>query len=224
MNKYDNYYYEYNDAIRAEDVLVENEKILWKGKPNRTAFMINSALSPLTVFAILWLLVDGAFIWAIIASGEIKDVLFFIIPFFAIHLMPVWIWLGNILTAGKRWKNTEYAITDKRILIKTGFWGIDFKTIYYKDIKNVNLRKGIIDSSLGVGDLYFEVTLPYYIGNTGNTANSNYVMFDLENPYELYTKIQKTVLDIQTDIEFPNAYRPTENPGYTTNYKGPFEE
>ena len=64
----------------------------------------------------------------------------------------------------------------------------------------------------------------YYIGNTGNTANSNYVMFDLENPYELYTKIQKTVLDIQTDIEFPNAYRPTENPGYTTNYKGPFEE
>lgn len=45
-------------------------------------------------------------------------------------------------------------------------------------------------------------------------------ILDVENPYEIYGKLQNIVLDIQTDIEFPNAYRPDENPGYNTKYKG----
>ena len=43
---------------------------------------------------------------------------------------------------------------------------------------------------------------------------------DVENAYDIYSKIQKIVLDIQTDIEYPNALRPDENPGYNTKYNG----
>ena len=32
-------------------------------------------------------------------------------------------------------------------------------------------------------------------------------------------KIQKIVMDIQTDTEYPNALRPSDNPGYNTSYK-----
>ena len=46
------------------------------------------------------------------------------------------------------------------------------------------------------------------------------IILDIENPYEIYPKLQKIVLDIQADIEFPNAYRPSENPGYNTEYRG----
>ena len=43
---------------------------------------------------------------------------------------------------------------------------------------------------------------------------------DVDNSKEVYLKIQKIVMDIQTDIEYPNALRPEENPGYKTKYKG----
>lgn len=133
--------------------------------------------------------------------------LWFIIPFFALHLMPVWIWLSNVLTAKKNWENTEYYVTDKRIIIESGFIGMNYQTIYYKDIKNVYLRIGVIDKLLKVGDIYFDIN-----------QNRTQFFLDLENPYELYTKLQKIVLDIQTDIEFPNNLRPNENNGYNTKY------
>ena len=115
--------------------------------------------------------------------------------------------LSNVFTAKKNWENTEYYVTDKRIIIESGFIGMNYQTIYYKDIKNVYLRVGIIDKFLKVGDIYFDIN-----------QNRTQFFLDLENPYELYTKLQKIVLDIQTDIEFPNNLRPNENNGYNTKY------
>ena len=60
----------------------------------------------------------------------------------------------------------------------------------------------------------------YNIHSNKNGMNINAAILDIENPMDIYPRIQKIVMDIQTDIEFPNAYRPTENPGYNTEYKG----
>ena len=43
---------------------------------------------------------------------------------------------------------------------------------------------------------------------------SDMAFYDIEDCYEVYKKIQKIIVDIQTDIEHPNALRPEENPGY----------
>lgn len=195
-----------NNRLSIESILVDNEEIIWRGKPKKKAFVINKSLT-MFPFALIWLLFDGTFIGVMIASGEAKEMLWFIIPFFALHLMPVWIWLGNVLTASKKWANTEYAVTDKRIIITSGFIGSDYKTLYYKDIENVHLKIGVIDKLLSVGDIYFDTN------DKGLTA-----FLDIENVYELYPKFQKIVLDIQTDIEFPNNLRPNENNGYNTKY------
>ena len=194
------------EKINVNDVLVNGESIIWSGKPKKSAYIINKFFTMLP-FAIIWLMFDSIFIISFIASGSFMEMLWFIISFFALHLMPVWIWLSNVLTAKKNWKNTEYYVTDKRIIIESGFIGMNYQTIYYKDIKNVYLRIGVIDRLLKVGDIYFDI-------------NQNRAQFflDLENPYELYTKLQKIVLDIQTDIEFPNNLRPNENNGYNTKY------
>ena len=192
--------------INVNDVLVNGESIIWSGKPKKSAYIINKFFTMLP-FAIIWLMFDSIFIISFIASGSFMEMLWFIISFFALHLMPVWIWLSNVLTAKKNWKNTEYYVTDKRIIIESGFIGINYQTIYYKDIKNVYLRIGVIDKLLKVGDIYFDIN-----------QNRTQFFLDLENPYELYTKLQKIVLDIQTDIEFPNNLRPNENNGYNTKY------
>ena len=195
--------------------LAEGEQELWSAKPKKSAFIINNIVRMMPV-ALIWLLFDSFIIYVFISSGAIKEMVLPIILFFAFHLLPVWIWLGNIITASKKWKNTKYYVTDKRIIVQTGIISASYDTIYYKDIKNVSLKVGIIDKLLKVGDIYIDT------GSILTSSSKNVMMtiLDVENPYEIYGKLQKIVLDIQTDIEFPNAYRPNENPGYNTKYKG----
>lgn len=195
-----------------KNILVAGEKIIWSGKPKKSAFVIYKIFTMLPI-AIIWGAFDG-FIISMMFE-EIEDFPLFgivgLLAFFALHLMPVWIWLSNVLTANKKWKNTEYMITDKRIILASGFIGMNYQSIYYKDIENIDLRINAIDKLLKVGDIYF------------STVKDEKVAFlDIEDSYEVYSKMQKTVLDIQTDIEFPNNYRPKTNDGYNTKYNNKF--
>lgn len=119
--------------------------------------------------------------------------------------MPVWIWLSNVISASAQHKNIEYAFTNKRIIIRSGLI-IDIKNIYYIDIQSVNLRVGLIDRMLKVGDIYIKSKL--------ETA----VLWDIPNPYIITNKLQKVVNDIKTDMNYPNALRPAENTGFNTIY------
>lgn len=196
----------YSSELNLKDVILEDENIIWEGKPKKSAFVINKCLIMFPL-AMLWLAFDSAFIYGFTQTEDMPAIsIIFMIGFFALHLMPVWIWLGNVLTANKRWKNTRYVVTNKRILIQSGFVGIDFKTLYYKDIHNVKLSVGVIDKSLHVGDIHF-------ICDEGSDS-----FIDIEGVYELYPKLQKVVLDIQTDMEYPNNLRPEKNDGYKTKY------
>lgn len=190
-----------------EDIVEKNEQILWRGKPKKSAY-IWSAFFKMFPIALIWLLFDGFFIFMMFKTGAFVDVPPFLpvvlIGFFAFHLAPVWIWLGNILTANLQHKNIEYVFTNKRIIIKSGIIGIDFQNVYYSEIESVNLRVGLIDKILKVGDIYIK------------SKDGAKVLFDIADPYFITQKLQQIVIDIKTDVEFPNALRPEENPGYNT--------
>ena len=195
------------DLKNIEDVIGSDEQILWSGKPKKRAFLIN-AFTKMLPIALIWLLFDGAFIGLMIGTmDEIPaPVKIFMAVFFLFHLAPVWIWLSHVLTANRQHENLEYAFTQKRIIIKSGIIGIDFKNIYYSEIDSVNLRVGLVDRIEKVGDIYIK-----------SIGGAN-VLYDLENPYSLTEKLQKIVVDIKTDIQFPNNLRPAENDGYNTKY------
>lgn len=195
------------DLKNIEDVIGSDEQILWSGKPKKRAFLIN-AFTKMLPIALIWLLFDGAFIGLMIGTMDKipAPVKIFMVVFFLFHLMPVWIWLSNVLTANRQHENLEYAFTNKRIIIKSGIIGIDFKNIYYSEIDSVNLRVGLVDRIEKVGDIYIK-----------SIGGAN-VLYDLENPYSLTEKLQKIVVDIKTDIQFPNNLRPAENDGYSTKY------
>ncbi len=57
MNKYYVDMEYYTEGISGQ--LMENESILWEGRPLKKAFTINSAL-PMMPIALLWLCFDGA--------------------------------------------------------------------------------------------------------------------------------------------------------------------
>ncbi len=209
MKKIDENYFKMDDNIKQnqiEDILDEDESILLRIKPKKSAYILNSFISMLPI-AFIWLIFDGFFLTMIAISHAPAYVWAILVPFFALHLMPVWMWLSNIISANARHKNIEYVFTEKRIIIRSGVVGIDFKNIYYTDIKGVNLKVGLIDRMCKVGDIYIQAN------------DQSAVIQDIENPYFILSKIQKIVLDIKTDIIFPNNLRPNENSGFKTKYR-----
>ena len=222
MDKYNSTYYtSYGNYGELERMLMPDESIIWKGTPKKSAYVINASMK-MAPIAIIWLLFDGFFIVNFLgfgAGGLMGRMALFLIPFFALHLAPVWIWLFNMLTASKRWKNTEYAVTNKRILIRNGLVGYQYETIYYTDIANVSLRVGVIDKMLGVGDIYLATKV---VGVSGTKTTSPAIL-DIEEPQRVFSMVQGTVMNIQTDIHYPNAYRPENNPGYNTQYNPQYQ-
>lgn len=214
MKKIDENYFKIVDEMEKneiEDVLEENENILWREKPNKKAYLWSKVVNMFPV-VIFWLLIDSTIIIGMISSGAFSSMgvagTIGILAFFALHLAPVWIWLTGIITGLKEYKNIEYAFTEKRIIVRSGLIGVDFKNVYYTDIESVNLKVGFTDEIFKVGDVYIKA------------KNESVVLFDIKNPYEITSKLQKITLDIKTDIYYPNALRPEENPGYNTKYKG----
>ena len=191
-------------------MLSAGESVLWRGKPKKGAFIATKSLSMMPI-AIIWLIIDLSFMNAAFTGGQMLG---FMIPFFLLHLMPVWIWLGNVFTAGRRWKNTGYYVTNRRIIIQGGFLAVNETSLFYKDLQNAQLRIGLLDKVFHTGDIIFDNGII-----VNNKQNRRFVFEDLEDAQEVYRRVQKIILDMQTDMEFPNAYRPAENPGYNTQYR-----
>ncbi len=214
MNKYQNGYYNYNgEDMNIQSMLTEQETLLWMGRPKKNAFIINSA-TKMMPFALLWLAIDGGIIAMMFSGGmgQLGPMKFFLIGFFALHLLPVWIWIYNVVTAASKWKNTSYAVTDKRILIRTGLVGYEYMNIYYKEISDVHLHVGLIDKMLGVGDIVISCS---GFGNKGGSST----IVDIPDVVNVFNMLQRAISDIQADIEYPNVFRPENNPGYNTTYR-----
>ena len=179
-----------------ENSLSSDESLLWKGKPLRKSFILNSVLKYLP-FALIWLIFDTSFIVLLVLNvKEIPTiVIVFLAIFFLFHLIPVWLWIYSIISASKRQKIEEYAFTNKRILIKQGFIGSTIISIFYDSINSVNLKIGIIEKMCHVGDIYI-------LSN-----NQKVVLEDILDPTFITTKLQDIALTNKKDIYFPNNLR-----------------
>ncbi len=212
MAKIDENYFKLDDDMQAklvEDILEEDENVLLRLKPNKKAYIWSAILTMLPI-AIIWATIDVGMFIGIMSINPPAGVIWGLMAFFALHLIPVWIWLGGIIRAVLQIKNIEYAFTEKRIIVRSGIVGIDFKNLYYTDIEGVNLKVGALDKLFKVGDIYIQ------------SLKQSTVLKDVTQPYQLLSKLQKITLDIKTDIHYPNDLRPNENHGYNTKYKSEF--
>lgn len=194
----------------VEDILEKDEKILQRLKPNAKVIRLEAIFKGMPL-ALLWFSIDAIFIVTMFTTGAVEEapwMIAFMIGFFALHLLPVWLYIANLIKNLAGYKNIEYVFTDKRIIIRSGLVGIDFKSIYYTSLESVNLKVGLFDRLFKVGDIYLKA----------NTQTA--VLEDIENPYVYLSKLQKIALDIKSDIYYPNDLRPSENHGYQTEYKG----
>ena len=117
--------YELEEDLRPN--LSQGEKLIWTGKP-RTGIVFRSSDIYMIPFSLLW----GGFalFWetTVVASGALFFMLWGI-PFVLVGLYMI---IGRFFVDAKKRANTVYGITADRIIIKSG--------VFRRDIKSLNIR------------------------------------------------------------------------------------
>lgn len=191
----------------------DGEKIFYEGKPNKKCFVFESIFNPLLPFALIWAIFDFGLIGGVI-NTTFSSSLGFIIPFFIVHLMPVWIYLGGVLMTSRRYKNTYYIVTDTGVYISGGIINKTFNHKPFAELSHVDMHRGFFDQKFNVGDIVISSSNFTREGSSSLTISS---ISEYQEVYDIVKKLQK---DIYADTMYPNDKRPSENHGYNTEYKG----
>ncbi len=109
---------------------------------------------------------------------------------FSLHLIPVWSWISDIKSEYKIWLRTVYYITDKQIVIQTGIEKLEYISVPFKDILDVNISIGKYDRYFGVADIIFDIKADDFL-------NIQRAFLDITNANEAYTLLQNILSDLQ---------------------------
>ncbi|GEM_PF-132693 len=197
--------YEISDDLKR---MIGKENVVWNGKPKKSCFVLECIFNPALGFSIIWFLFDMIFMSAVLnATTSTSPGRYFVLIFISLHMMPVWMYLGGIISSIRKYRNTEYVVTDRGIYITGGFFAkrYDFKP--FTDLSHVNVNRGVLDQFLGVGDVISEC-------HHGHA----FKLIDLPDYLEVCNLIKQYQTDIYADTQFPNGFRPTINSGYQTSY------
>ena len=196
-----------NSQIRS--IIDRNEQVLWRGRPNKLCYVFESIFNPLLPFALIWFIFDFFFISVFLSiPGSFDETAFFIIPFFLIHLMPVWIYLYGVLTTWLRYKNTSFLVTDKGVYLSSGIFFYKETFLDYLEIEKVEIKRSFFDKHLGVGDVFFPTNEPAviingrvkeYQGERISDIPDFVAVFDLINEY-------KAKAEYNSSINYENSY------------------
>lgn len=193
------------DSVKDDD-----EEILWTGKPKFIPYTVTALGLGIGVF----IFVGVYYTMTKNISNEDGTTGNFSMWFVAI---PIVIFLFSFLNKIFSYSNTSYAFTNKRVMVRTGFIGTNFKIIDYDKITDIQVTVNFIERAFNVG------TIKFFSGRTESNDGIISKLYDqweaIVNPYEVFKQLKKVSVDIKTDFNYPNALRPDANPGYSTQYK-----
>ena len=183
------------DLSGLDKLLNVEEKVLWSGKPVRNAFILPGLISiPVGIiflgFAIFWM--------GTAASAGAPDEFSLFGSLFV--LIGIGIAFGPFLFQLLRYRNTEYMITDKRIITQTGAIGLDTRFVDFEKVQEVYVQIGVIDKLFGTGSLYamtagFSGFVPRggYGYGYGGFAGNRPSLAALKEPYEVQKLLQEAI-------------------------------
>lgn len=165
-------------------LLEAGEKVLWSGKPVKVPFMFPGLrIIPFGLFfmgfSIIWMWVASqapGFFW-------LFGLIFFFIGFAVSFGAPI-----RQLMA---YKNTEYMITNRRIITQTGAIGLETRFLDLDKIQEVYVQISFLDRMFGTGTL-FAVTAGYiYSDRYGASMRPSFAA--LKEPYEVQKILQEAI-------------------------------
>jgi membrane protein YdbS with pleckstrin-like domain len=193
------------DTVKNDD-----ENILWVGKPTFLPYLANALELGVgaAIFVVIYYLStrnikndDGT-------TGNFN---------YWFAAVPVVFFLWGFLQKLVSFRNTSYAYSDRRVMMRTGFIGTSFKSIDYDKISDIEVTVNFIERVFNVGSIRF------FSGRTQIDDGATTKLYDrweaIIKPYDVFKKVKQVSVDIKTDFNYPNALRPDTNPGYNTKYE-----
>lgn len=117
--------------------LATNEKLIWTGKP-RTGILIRNTDIFFIPFSIFW--AGFAIFWEMTALSSKDPFPFAIfgIPFVAVGF---YVTIGRFFIDAKKRANTIYGLTQERIIIKTGVFSQEIKSLNIKNLPEITINQ-----------------------------------------------------------------------------------
>ncbi len=182
--------------FKLDRLLNQNEKILWNGKPELKAFVLPALGS--VPFGLFFLGFSIFFLFGVASAGA---------PSFFTLFSLLFVLFGAGLTFGPslwqllRYRNTEYVITDKRIVTQTGAVGLDTRFVDFEKIQEVYVKIGIFDRLFGTGSVYvmtagsnsYNPSMGSYGYGFGAMYGFRPNLSALKDPYEVQKLLQDAV-------------------------------
>lgn len=202
-----------------KDFIDDNEKILVTTKPDKfvyTFWYLRNIF--LVIFLLIWMLavifIRRQFMTFDDGFLEPGLIIFKIGPLIMLAV-PLIVFVVNPIVRFFQSTKIEYIITDKRVYVFSGIIGTDVQSIEYREIDKLNINVGLIEKLRGKGTIQLTPDQSYYNGNTRHTIYGHRLI-GIDRPYEIYKLLKNNTLDVVTDQQFPNDYRPSTNKGYNT--------
>ena len=173
-------------------VLDDDEKIIKTIKPNKLKVYFSNCLKicwPLLFVFIFFI------IGAVIPDAEVDSANNHWIVVGVFGGILLFFIILSIIFSALYLKNTIYALTNKRLIIRTGMIGVDFKCLDYKNLGASDVYVSLIDKLLhkNTGTLRF--------GNASSPigVNNFYCFANVVEPYNLYKEIKQYIASSQQE-------------------------
>lgn len=139
-------------SSHARRMLRDGETLVWRGTPSLVPFLVPSLLGGATLATLGTL--------AVPVLGLFGGVLAFV----------------GIASAGKRalaYRNSEYVVTDQRVMSFGGAFGRDASSVEWSDVRNVETNVGPLDGPFDTGTLRFGRAGGSTAAERADTGNGN---------------------------------------------------
>ena len=176
-----------------ENILDQDEKIQMVLKPQKCKFFF----SVLFYWGITFLFFALVGVFAVLFPDEGMDVELIYL------LIPIGLWivcmLVVLLFAGIYYKNIYYAYSNKRIIVRSGIFGVDFKSLDMSMIGAVNVYVSLIDKIVrkNTGSISFGSTASPIAYSQSSAA---YKFSHIKMPYENCKEIKSFIDDYKKQV------------------------
>lgn len=168
--------------------LEANERVLWTGRPLRKGFVLSTWGS--IPSGLVFVGITFVWLWGVPSSRIWEDFTLFGLP---LVLIGLGISLGPTGWQFLKYRNTEYMITDHRLITQTGAVGLDTGFVPLDRIQEVYVRIGILDKVFGTGSLYAMTAGYSGLATADGTGGLRPSLRALKDPYQVQRLLQEAM-------------------------------
>jgi hypothetical protein len=189
--------------------LSAGESVVWRGKPVRSQYAMKDrkltlTAIPLAVFITFWM----SMALRVPKKGGSENIMTWLFPAFGILfvLQALYLLFGHYLRNWLEWKNVEYAVTNRRTVVRRGLWRI-FEVSRPHSDSPIEVRAS---ADGAVGDIKFQalgkpavVGLKQQLENMFNPdlKTGEFGLYAVANPSDVYRTILAQACTVPNNIK-----------------------